>query len=166
MKIGILLRSVFASVIMASSSQALADDRTDFQQQYVALRAAMDTRESGKIKAILTSDFRSVDIQGNIETADSMITALAAVPVDPTRKRETVIDSVTITGSQSHVAQHYSTTLNRAGPDGLDHSIHIEARSNDVWMQIDGHWLLARIETREMAISRDGVEVRHINLDH
>lgn len=125
----------------------------------------MDTRDSNTIKAMLTANFESIDIQGGNSNADSMIAELAKVPVDPSRKRQTTIDGVSIQDAEAKVAQHYDTSFERLGPDGIHHAIQMRARSNDIWVRSGTKWLLKKTETREMSITRDGQEIRHVNLD-
>jgi len=157
----LVLASLLASGTIASS--AGADDRADFTARYVILRDAMDSREDKAIKALLTPDFQAVDAMGNSQSADDMISALALIPVDPSRERSTTVDSVTPAsdGKSADVIQSYHTVVKRQGRDGADHVIEIRARSKDHWLLSGSKWLLQRTESQDMTILRDGIEVRH-----
>jgi len=152
-------------LICSASASSSAQAGSEFDACYMALRIAMDSRDPTAIRAMLTDDFRSVDISGKSEMADEMIGQLAAVPFDPSRPRKTTVISVAKNGPLSQVVQGYATRLKKIGSDGAIHELSINARSNDTWRQVAGKWLLAKTVTRAMSVTLDGAIIREIDLD-
>ena len=156
-------RFIAVATLLLGSAPLLADAQADLTTRYAALKAAMDEREDKPIKAILTKDFHSTDIQGEVRNADEMIAGLAMIPDDPAMKSETTLLSVTVDGASAKVSQRRNTSMNRQGRDGATHAIELINQSDDVWVQANGQWLLKSSETQEMTFKRDGVEMRHFH---
>ncbi|MEO7383936.1 MAG: DUF4440 domain-containing protein [Novosphingobium sp.] len=150
-----------AAALLLGSAPLFADAQTDLTARYAALRAAMDEREDKPIKAQLTKDFHSTDLQGEVRDADDMIAALAMIPVGPEIKSETKLLSVAVDGTSAKVMQNTSMAMRRQGRDGAMHAGEFSTLAEDVWVQQGGKWLLKSSEAQEITIKRDGVEVRH-----
>lgn len=72
---GLMLAAVFPTMLLPGSAHAQADDaiKAALEPRYAALRQAMEARDGPAIKALLTKDFQSTDLQGNTTDADEMI---------------------------------------------------------------------------------------------
>ncbi len=144
----------------AAVAPAYADDMADFQARYVKLKEAMDSREDRDIKALLTKDFESTDIRGEVKDADEMITQLAMMPDMPGMSTEVKVISVTMNGTNANAVADRSVHMSRTGQDGATHAVEMAQQSNDVWVQTKGVWLLKSTETQAMTMKRDGVVMR------
>lgn len=153
-----LLLALAASILL--QTPAFADDMADFAARYVKLKAALDDGEDKPIKALLTKDYKATDMQGEVRDADEMITQLASMPVMPNMKNEITVLAVAMNGAAATVTQQRSMTMQRQGPDGATHTGELITVANDTWVNQGGKWLLQASEAQEMAMKRDGVEVR------
>ncbi len=144
----------------AAVAPAYADDMADFQARYVKLKEAMDSREDRDIKALLTKEFESTDIRGEVKDADEMITQLAMMPDMPGMTNEVKVISVTVNGTSANAVSDRTMHMSRQGQDGATHAVEMAQQSNDVWVQTKGVWLLKSTETQSMTMKRDGVVMR------
>lgn len=161
-----LVRPLLATLLFATCAPgARSADQANlaqiFEGRYVDLRQAMHSHDRATIKAMLASDFVSIDMQGKVTDADTMIGEVLALPDDPNRKPLTTVLSVRIDGSDALIKQHYAMATTRKGPDGTAHVIELESDSDDIWANSNSTWLLKRTATRAMIIKRDGVVVVH-----
>ncbi len=155
------VRIFAAAALLLGSAPLFADAQADLTARYATLKAAMDEREDKPIKAMLTKDFHSTDLQGEVRDADDMIARLAMVPVGPEMKSETKLLSVAVEGTSAKVMQNTSMSIQRQGRDGVMHAGEFITVAEDIWVQQGGQWLLKSSEAQEITIKRDGVEMRH-----
>lgn len=141
---------------------AWADTKSEIEARYEQLRDAMDSREGARIKPLLAPDFVRTDLGNNVMSADELIAGLAKIPVDPDRKSETTLQSVTVDGNTAEVVQEQVASDTREGRDGKVHVFGTKSLSHDTWVQGDGGWLLKATQAQSTAITRDGVTIRTI----
>jgi ketosteroid isomerase-like protein len=139
-----------------------AEMRAVFQQRYADMKTAMASRDADAIAALLAPGFTSVDSEGATETAEQMIQAVVATPVDANKQSDTTLVSVAIEGDSATVEQRYHMTTTRlpAGA-GAPQAIDLVSTSVDTWRQIAGTWLMARTVTRQLDVRVDGKLVVH-----
>ncbi len=150
-----------AAALLLGSVPLFADAQADLTARYTTLKAAVEEREDKPIKALLTKDFHTTDLQGEVSTADDMIARLAMIPVGPEMKSETKLLSVVVDGASAKVMQNTSIAMKRQGRDGAMHAGEFITVAEDTWVQQGGQWLLKSSEAQEVTIKRDGVEMRH-----
>lgn len=150
---------VTTSALMVSAP-VLADAKADIEARYAGLKVAMDDRDDKAIKKFLTKDFQSVDISGETADADDMITRLAMIPVDPSIKSTSTVESVTVEGTTAKAVTTRGMQMERQGQDGKTHQGEFIQSSNDTWVQQGTTWLLKSTEVQQVTMKRDGVVMR------
>ncbi|PZQ55518.1 MAG: hypothetical protein DI555_09420 [Novosphingobium pentaromativorans] len=143
-------------------AHAWADVRSDIEVRYEELRVAMESREGARIKPLLAPDFVRTDLGNNTMSADELIAGLAKIPVDPDRKSQTTVQSVSVNGKTAEVVQQQVASDTRQGRDGKMHSFGTTSLSHDTWVQSDKGWLLKTTQAQSTTITRDGVAMRTI----
>ena len=127
--------------------------------RYNRLKTALTRRDAGAVRSILTQDFESIDIHGQVRSRDHMIADAKAAPADPYRKSKTTIRSVKIAGDTAFVEQTYSLKTRQKDATAANRDIEVETQSSDLWLQRMGAWSLRRTVTNHMEQRQDGVVV-------
>jgi hypothetical protein len=153
---------VVAAIVstIAGAAFAAEDLKAVFQTRYDALRSAIASRDESVIRAVLARDFVSIEVTGEIQTADQMIAGLMRLPPAAGRRVSTVVTSVAADGDRATVGQHYEMNTRRAGADGLQNDQRV-ADSTDIWTRASGVWLCLSTRTDELWVYSDGALEAH-----
>lgn len=134
---------------------------SSFSALYAKFKAAMNSRDTKVVGAMLAPKFQSEDVSGKAQSAEQMLAGLTSLPQDPNKKSQTTVVSVELSGATAKVVQRYHMTTIKAVADDQVQTIEITAVSDDTWSQMDGSWKLLRTVTRQMDYSADGRLLAH-----
>ncbi len=149
------------AALMMVPSVACADTKADLQNRYDTLKAAMAAHDGPAIQAMLTTDFKAIDVTGQSEDATQMIAEVQTLKSDPNKKSQTTLLSVTVNGDTAEVEQAYDMTTQKTGADGQAHAVELKTQSHDTWKKIGASWLLSSTRTEQMNYAVDGKTVMH-----
>jgi ketosteroid isomerase-like protein len=155
----VLGASMSALAAMTPAERALVKA---LQARYSDMKAAMDARDAKTIASMLAPGFVSENVEGKTETADAMIREVAALPHDPKRLSDTMIEAAFVSGDTATVTQRYHMTTTKVAPDGATpKSIELSTASTDTWISSGNTWLLKQTVTMRLDYSIDGHVVAH-----
>jgi Regulator of ribonuclease activity B/Domain of unknown function (DUF4440) len=115
------------------------------------MRAAMAAGDREAMAAIMADGFVSTDISGRTTFSGAMIEGVTRLQIDRSKRTvATTLAEITSTPGQATVLQHYAMTSAPDAPRTMPRML--QTLSIDTWRQVDGMWLLARTQTREMEV--------------
>jgi ketosteroid isomerase-like protein len=154
---------ILVAAIFGAGPQAAGDAhlREVLAGRYAAMKSAMAAKDEAAIRALLTNDFVSVDVNGNSQGADAMIKDVLALPPDPSRHSETTIESIRASGNTAVVEQRYHMTKETAAADGTKKAADLKTLSTDTWVDNQGVWRIAKTVTKQIDYVVDGITVAH-----
>ncbi|MEQ1543039.1 MAG: nuclear transport factor 2 family protein [Novosphingobium sp.] len=153
-----VLAGVLATVSLVAPAQAQDDAKSQFQARYTELRTAMEAHDSAAVGKILAPDYTMTDMRGQVHPAAEVLERMAKMPAGAGRKGETTVLSATVTGDSASVEQQLSGSMKRAGDDGEEHTMEMQAKSKDTWVKRGDAWLLQTSVQVGVVIKRDGEE--------
>jgi len=153
-----LIGATFAPLNPAWSQPDL---KATLDARYAAMKAAMAAHDHAALSALLAPGFTSIDVSGNVETANNMIADVDALKPDPNKTSVTTLLSVKASGDKAMVDQRYEMHTVKAGANGASQRIELVTLSADMWVNQDGGWRLGRTVTKELSYSVDGKVVAH-----
>ena len=159
---GLCFKSYLLLVLMAFTVQAKADTtalKATLTQRYIEMKVAMRARNEAAIKALLTPDFVSVEIDGTRQNADQIIAELKVHPFDPNRESRTDIASVYQDGNIAYVEQEFHGNTIGVDKLGQVHKTESHATSHDEWVNNDGLWKSRLTQTLSLDFYVDGKHV-------
>jgi ketosteroid isomerase-like protein len=159
-----VLTTLLASLFAVQQAVAAAPDsglKKELEKRYAAMKVAIDARDRQALATFLTPDFVNVDVSDKPQTAEEMLSHLAASRKDPNRKSETTVLSVRLNGNVATVSQRYHMTTVKVSSDGSRHPTEIEALSTDTWVRSGNTWLLQKTVAEERDYSVDGKKMPH-----
>ncbi len=152
---------VFPFAVFAAESVENKSEIKIFEGKYAEMRAAMETRDPQKVMALLSTDFVSIDIQGNKEDGQRMAAEVGELLRDSTKKSETTVLSVDIKENKAVVRQQYHLSKKRIEKSGEIKPIELTTISQDEWIKRDGKWFVSKTETKMMDYKVSGKTVSH-----
>jgi hypothetical protein len=152
---------LLASIILNAQS-ASADDISKFQVLYDNLHKAIAARDREVILSFLAPDFQSIELSDKKQTAEEMVSDLAALPVaaTPEERVTTVIDAKN-DGNFEQVEQTFHLKKSKLDSAGIAHIIEMNATSHDVWVLVKDRWLIQSTRTDKLEMKKDDVVVMH-----
>jgi len=115
------------------------------------MREAMASGDAAAIASLLTNDFRSIDVHGRTIDARAMISRVLRLKIDRSKRTvRTVLTAIVERDGEAFVEQHYTMTSAEDAPKSMPRSL--LTLSNDHWRNVDGRWLLASTDTREIEV--------------
>ena len=157
---------MLAVVFLVMPSFALADTKVDLHSRYDTLKAAMAAHDGAAIQALLTPDFKSIDVTGQTENTAQMIAEVEALKPDPNKTSRTTLLSVAVSGSVANVEQRYEMNTQKVGTDGQIHAVKLTTQSHDIWNMSGANWLISSTQTEQMDYAVDGKVVMHKSASH
>lgn len=125
--------------------------RSELDQRYLDMRAAMASGSRERISAILTDHFVSIDIHGNESAADAMIDSVIKLDIDRHKCHVvTTIVSLEESNGVARASQHYAMTT--TAEVAADQPKKLQTLSADTWLRCDDTWHLAKTQTLEMEL--------------
>jgi ketosteroid isomerase-like protein len=159
--VAVLLASLSAVQCVAAEPAAESALKSVLEGRYAALKAAIDARDRQALAALLAPGFASVDVSGKSQTAEQMLTQLAASRKDPNKVSETTLLSVKLNGDVATVSQRYHMTSAKVTSDGSRHPVELVTLSTDTWIRSGDSWLLRQTATDQLDYSVDGKAMPH-----
>jgi hypothetical protein len=123
--------------------------RPTLDQRYLDMRSAMASGKADPIAAMLAPGFKSINLQGQEQSAYAMIESVLRLKIDRTRRTaNTTLVELEQTGGKVSVLQHYSMTI--AGDVAPSFPKQLQTLSIDRWTRSGDTWLLEVTQTREV----------------
>lgn len=123
--------------------------RPTLDQRYLDMRAAMASGSVEPIAAILAPRFKSINLQGQEQSAQAMIDSVLKMKIDRSKRTaNTTIVELEEMGDAVRVLQHYSMTM--AGDIDPSFPKRLQTLSIDRWVRDGDTWLLEVTQTREV----------------
>jgi hypothetical protein len=141
------------------ASARAADDpaaaRATFTGLYAKFNAAMNTRNTTEVGAMLAPGFHGEDVGGKARSAKKLLDEIGALPDDPNRKADSTVVSATLDGETAQVAQRLLVTSSKS-VFGKKILLELVSDSDDTWTRSGSAWKLLKSTTRKMAYSANG----------
>lgn len=137
------------------------DAKKTLETRYWDMRMAIKAGDAAQYRKNMAADFTGIDLNNNKRTADQIVTALSHNIRDDSRKEQTTIDSVKLEGNKAQVAATYDLETKRKAVNGSMINYHMVTKSNDVWVKMDGKWLLQKTEAETGDVYINGKLVAH-----
>jgi FKBP-type peptidyl-prolyl cis-trans isomerase len=133
-----------------------------FQRLYDDMHEAMNQRKPDKILSYLTSDFLSIELSNQTQTAEQMVASIAALP-KPTNQQDskTTVLSATSDGKTAEIEQSYLSIKVKTDNSGTKITTEFKAKSHDTWRLSSGKWLMKSTRTDELEMKTNGVIILH-----
>lgn len=144
------------AVALASAATAQDDAKAQFQVRYDTFRAAMASKDSAAVNAILAQGYQMTDIQGTNHDASGVATLMERMPAAMGRDSKTTVLEAVVTGDSAAVKQELAATMKRPGPDGNEMNLEMSVVSNDTWVKVGDAWLLKASVQKDLVVKRDG----------
>lgn len=152
-----MLAGGLVAIAMVGSVQAQEDPKAAFEARYTEMRTAMLAKDRAGTEKLLTADYQSTDIRGEVHNRADVLDRLAQLPPEMANaKPETKVLSVTVSGATAAVDSQMTMQMKRPGEDGEDMTLDIAVVSSDTWVQTGGVWLLQKSVQKELTVSKDG----------
>lgn len=154
-----LISAIFAVTAVAGPAMAQADAAATFAARYVELRAAMFAHDVAGVAKVMAPEYQVTDLQGETRTGADMMERMAKVAArapDPSRKMETKVLSVTVTGDSATVEQQLIASGKRTADDGAEHAMEMTLTSTDTWARCGEAWMLVKSVQTGRTLKRDG----------
>ena len=158
--LAMLLASLFAAQ-HAAAATAESGLKNVLEKRYAAMKVAIDARDRQALAPFLAPGFVSVDVVDKPQTAEEMLSHLAASRKDPNRVSDTTLLSVRLNGDVATVSQRYHMTTVKVTSDGSRHPTELATLSTDTWVRSGNTWLLKKTVTEELDYSVDGKKMPH-----
>ncbi len=148
--------------LLACWSAAHANDNVallEIQARYDELGVAIESEDWSAIETIYAPDFRSVDIDGRVATAEEELLRLQTSPPLVENVTKTTVVSVRIEGDWAYVQKRAEGSFVTLDPSGRRHWIALVAHSSDSWRKVDGRWRIQETVTDTVDATKDGVPI-------
>jgi hypothetical protein len=147
-------------LLLAISATAWgADDpgpaHATFAGLYVKFNAAMNSRNTAELGALLAPGFHGEDVAGRARSAKKLLEEISALNEDPNRKAASTVVSATVDGQTAQVAQRLLVTTTKSVL-GKKIMLELVSESDDTWTRSGSAWKLWKSTTRKMAYSANG----------
>lgn len=153
---GFLAGGVMA-VAVASAAYAQTDPKAVFEARYTELSTAMLAKDSAKVGAMVTADYESTDIRGDVHNRAAMLEQMGKMPPGmENMKPETKVLNVKMSGDSAAVDSQMNLQMKRPDEEGKEMTLDIAIVSADTWVNQGGVWLLKKSVQKELTVSRDG----------
>ena len=158
------INALVALLLIAGMSPAFAKVTTvrhDIEARYAAILKAAKGRHWDDLRAILATDYRSLDIDGQGISRDTEIAQDKDAPVVANERSRIDILSMKLDGDRAEVEQAFSSHFTEQGDDGRSHSVVVVALSSDIWRRTDGRWLCVQTVANQSFVTVDGQPASH-----